>query len=650
MKEDKISKLASFVASVLILIFQPLALILQFAYVTVFSLFVWKLPRVWTIIKTLPRDLGLVKVMIKVKAENRRFKKYNMSPASMLSDLANDRPDDVFILFKDQIWTYKQLDELSWKVTNCFHKRGFKQGDVVALVSTNRPEYVAIWVGLSRLGVVTALVNTSLRKKALQHSLNIVRSKAVIVSNDLVDAISEIKDAIPNACKLFSFNGADQKAQHYESFDFLNPLLNAEQGHPIESLRFPNYDNALLYIFTSGTTGLPKAAIMKTSRYLCVALSAINLAKLDSKDRLYIPLPLYHSAGTVVGFGSAFTRGLSCVLREKFSASKYWEDCSQNKCTVAQYIGEMCRYLLIAPETPFDKDHKVVKMLGNGLKEGIWKRFLDRFAIQKVVEFYGATEGNCNIVNSEGKIGAVGFLPIILPDFANPLALVRANEQTGELTRDKDNFCIRCKPGEPGMIIGKIMNSDASRQFHGYLNNESASDKKVAYDVFTEGDKYFMSGDILVKDELGYLYFKDRTGDTFRWKGENVSNVEVENALADAVGLRDICVYGVEIPQSDGRAGMATIVDADSSLNLDELAKALSSSLPSYAQPIFLRIAQKIDMTSTFKLKKFNLQNEGFDPAKVGNDTLYFRRARSLHFEELTQELYGEILSGKIRF
>ncbi|XP_059473043.1 long-chain fatty acid transport protein 1-like [Neocloeon triangulifer] len=648
--EDKSYKIVLGCLAVILSFVQPMSF-LHLIAIAVVALCVWYRRKILVLLRTLPRDIGFLKVLLRVKMDSEKFKKKNFTPASMLSVLARNRPNDAVLLYDEHVWTYKQLDEFSWQIAQYFHKMGFKQGDVVALLSTNRPEYAAFWIGLSRLGVVTALVNTSLRNMALEHSLNVVNTKAVVVSADLCEGICEIKKLIPGDCKLFKFCGADQSFDGAcDDFIFLNPLLEREPLTPIEGLSPPSYDSELLYIYTSGTTGLPKAAIMKTSRYLGVVLAAVHLGQLTAKDRMYTPLPLYHSAGSIVGVGPAITHGLSCVLRGKFSASKYWENCAKYKCTVAQYIGEMCRYLLASPATQFDKKHQVEKMFGNGLKSNIWQNFLDRFAVPKVVEFYGSTEGNCSIVNYEGKVGAVGFLPNILPTFASPLALVKVNEQTGELIRSgKDNLCIRCEPGEPGMIIGKIKDSEASRQYHGYVD-KSDSAKKVAHDVFEKGDKYFMSGDILVCDELGYLYFKDRTGDTFRWKGENVSTAEVENAITSAAGLRDACVYGVEILGTDGRAGMATIVDSDSTLDLDALAKSLARLIPSYAQPIFLRIAKNIDMTSTFKLKKIELQRDAFDPAKVNGDALYIRKGKLAHYEKLTPQLYQDILLGNIKF
>lgn len=362
-------------------------------------------------------------------------------------------------------------------------------------------------------------------------------------------------------------------------------------------------------------------------------------------DILYNPIPLYHMSGGLVGTGCALTKGIPSVLRSKFSVSAYWADCIKYKCTLAQYIGEMCRYLLKAPPRPEDKAHSVRLMVGNGMRPQIWQEFVDRFKIEQITEVYGSSEGNANIVNVDNQVGAVGFVPSILPKSLHPVALIRVNPETCEPIRGKDGFCIRTEIGEPGMLIGMIKPGNASREFNGYLDKE-ASQKKIVENVFSKGDKAFLSGDILVQDEFGYFYFKDRTGDTFRWKGENVATAEVEGVISNVVGYRDATVYGVQIPGVEGKAGMAAIVDPDSLLDFKALAEGLDKALPSYARPIFLRIVKELEMTSTFKLKKISLQKEGFDPNKI-QDKVYFRTDKE--YVEVTPELYQKIISGSTK-
>jgi len=285
-------------------------------------------------------------------------------------------------------------------------------------------------------------------------------------------------------------------------------------------------------------------------------------------------------------------------------------------------------------------------MFGNGLRPQIWEEFVKRFNIPKIAEFYGATEGNANIINFDGTVGAVGFVSRIAPA-VYPVALIKVNEDTGEPIRDENGLCIRCQPFEPGMFVGKIIKNDPIRDFHGYAD-ASATKKKMAVDVFSRGDAAFLSGDILVMDELGYLFFKDRTGDTFRWKGENVSTSEVEAVISNVAQLKDCCVYGVEVPGSDGRAGMAAILDPERSLDLVVLAKEMSKVLPTYARPLFIRLVKVIDLTGTYKMRKVDYQKEGFDVNKI-KDEIYLFDSTNQSYVLLTNVLYEQLQSGKMR-
>lgn len=311
-----------------------------------------------------------------------------------------------------------------------------------------------------------------------------------------------------------------------------------------------------------------------------------------------------------------------------------------------QYIGEICRYLLNMPEKPEDTQHKIRIMFGNGLRPTIWEEFEKRFAIPKICEFYGSTEGNANIINIDGKVGAVGFVSVLFPS-VYPVALLKVDEETREIVRDSNGLCIRCKPGEPGEFIGKIVQNDPVRDFHGYAD-KSATKKKVVRDVFRKGDLAFLSGDILVMDDEGYLYFKDRTGDTFRWKGENVSTIEVENMISRVTGLSGVVVYGVEVPGTEGRAGMAAIIDRDDTLNLEQLYDGMTKSLASYARPLFIRTVKQVEMTGTFKLKKITVQKEGFN-INIIKDKIFFLDVKKRAYVPLTAEIYNKIISGEIR-
>ncbi|KAG8271589.1 hypothetical protein J6590_059065 [Homalodisca vitripennis] len=360
---------------------------------------------------------------------------------------------------------------------------------------------------------------------------------------------------------------------------------------------------------------------------------------------MYNPLPLYHVAGGGLGVGPALVLGIPCVIRAKFSASGYFEDCIKYNCTVGQYIGEMCRYMLASKPRPEDRQHKVRMMVGNGLQASIWRQFVERFGVTNIIELYGATEGNVNMGNLNGKIGAIGCIPQCLPRALIPVAIIRVNEETNEPIRTSKGLCIWCKPGETGMFVGAIKQNDPTRQYHGYLNQDE-SKSKVIYDVFKKGDQAFVSGDLVTMDEEGYIYFKDRTGDTFRWKGENVSTSEVESVVSSIIGLRECTVYGVQVGEMEGRAGMVAVAESEVPLDLPGLAEGLDRALPTYARPLFLRLTPTLPHTSTFKLKKVDLRREGFNPANT-SDRLYFRQSAS--FTRLTSELYQDIVTGKVK-
>ncbi|MBN3278882.1 S27A4 protein, partial [Polyodon spathula] len=330
-----------------------------------------------------------------------------------------------------------------------------------------------------------------------------------------------------------------------EETERLEPLLDAAPSHKPSP---PNrgFTDRLFYIYTSGTTGMPKAAIVVHSRYYRMAALVYYGFGMSSDDVLYDCLPLYHSAGNIVGVGQCLLHGMTVVIKRKFSASRFWDDCVKYNCTIVQYIGEICRYLINQPVREAEKQHRVRMALGNGLRPSIWEEFTSRFNVPQIAEFYGATECNCSLGNFNNKVGACGFNSRILP-FVYPIRLVKVDEETMELIRGPDGVCIPCKPGEPGQLVGRIIQNDPLRRFDGYVN-QSATSSKISHDVFKKGDSAYLSGDVLIMDQYGYMYFRDRTGDTFRWKGENVSTTEVEGTLSRLLDMTDVVVYGVEVP------------------------------------------------------------------------------------------------------
>ncbi|KAF5290911.1 hypothetical protein FQR65_LT11493 [Abscondita terminalis] len=585
-------------------------------------------------------DSGALIGFSKMKYKLWWWEKQNYTVPKLFGQLLKSHPQKLAIYSEEKSWTYEQVNEYSNQIANYFKSCGFKKGDCIALLLENRVEYVCIWLGLSKLGVITALINTNLVNDPLLHSFKVAKSKAVIFGNNHADAMKNVAHKLN--MELYQLNEDDNTSTVNKCVRLKKELEKTSSEEPEEielSCRSP-----LVYIYTSGTTGLPKAAIISHIRFTFMATAFNSMAGLKEHDIIYNPLPLYHTAGGMVGMGQTILFGLGCTIRKKFSASNYWKDCAKFKCTVAQYVGEICRYVLSASNKE-SVNHSVRAIFGNGLKPQIWKEFVNTFKIKEVYEFYGATEGISNMINIDNTPGCIGFIPRYA-SFMYPVTLIKCNMVTGDPIRDSNGFCMRCGINEPGLVINKINYKSALQSFKGYAD-EKATSSKILQNVFSEGDSYFNSGDILEQDEFGYYYFRDRTGDTFRWKGENVSTSEVEGIISNIVKLNDAVVYGVEIPNTEGRAGMAAIVDTDNSLDLKELAKGLKENLPSYAVPVFIRVMKSVPMTGTYKLKKTELQTDGYDLEKV-KDQMYFYDNKSKTYVELTQQLYSDIVAGKI--
>ncbi|XP_070521049.1 long-chain fatty acid transport protein 4-like isoform X2 [Cardiocondyla obscurior] len=595
-------------------------------------------------LRTIPRDckglLGYIRMLWAVHCHEKK----NRNVADIFRQYVSRHPNKICFIFEDQEWTFQQVEDFSNKIATIFKMHGYKKGDTVALLLENRPEFVAIWLGLTKIGVVTALINTNLRKTSLLHCVNIAKCQAFIYGTEFFDAVTDIVSSLDAKLMLYRYGSHPNAMSIGLKEKDLNALLADTAAAPPAVQEKCGYHDKLLYIYTSGTTGLPKAAVITNSRYIFITASVEFMGVLRNSDRIYTPLPLYHTAGGVMSVGLALVYGHTTVIRKKFSASAYFADCAKYKCTVGQYIGEMCRYILAVPPKKEDQEHNLRIIFGNGLRPQIWDEFVKRFKIPQVLEFYGATEGNCNVMNIDNKTGAIGFFSRIIPS-VYPVSLIKVDKD-GEPVRNSKGLCQVCEPNEPGAFIGKISPNNPTRAFLGYVDKK-ASEKKVIYDVFKKGDSAFLSGDILVADELGYLYFKDRTGDTFRWKGENVSTSEIEGIVSNLISYRDCIVYGVEVYGAEGKAGMAAIYDPDGTLDLNKLTVDIKEQLPPYARPQFVRILTKLDLTGTFKLKKKDLQEEAYNPHIV-QDKLYYLNAK-LGYQLLTSEIYDQIQQGKVK-
>ena len=561
--------------------------------------------------------------------------------ADDFEDIVDKYPNNVAFRFEGKLTTYAEMDALANKAANWALSKGLVAGDAVALFMENRPEYVSFWYGLAKIGVVTGLINHNLTDKALAHCVNIADAKMIITGVDQDENIKSAAGLFEGNPKVWTYGGQEGEDLHAA-------LAATSDARPERSHREHLRGKDLcLYVYTSGTTGLPKAAKLTNTRTQGMMRSFIAPCELTARDRVYVTLPMYHGTGGICGVGMALMVGASVVLRKKFSASKFWDDCADEGVTAIVYIGELCRYLVNSPPHPKERDHKIRTGFGNGLRPDIWQQFLDRFNIPKLVEFYGSTEGNVSCANYDGKVGAVGRMPSYLKNTFAHVAFVKFDVVEEQPVRGEDGFCIRTDPNEPGEAIGRI-GDDARTRFEGY-NDESATAKKLLRDVFEKGDLWFRTGDLMKKDELGYIYFVDRIGDTFRWKGENVSTNEVAEFVGQAPGISTANVYGVEVPGTDGRAGMAAVT-ADGEIDFDTLYDWLAERLPKYAIPLFIRVQPEAETTGTFKYRKVELVKEGFDPDQVGGEPVYFFDPDSGKYELLTQDSYETLKSGAVKF
>jgi fatty-acyl-CoA synthase len=562
----------------------------------------------------------------------------------IIAELARTQPDAPALLSAHESLSYAELAARSNRYARWALDQGLGKGDIVGLMMPNRPEYMAIWLGLCSTGIVVALINTQLRGASLAHCIDAAAPKHVIVAAEFSGDFHAA--TLSSAPKIWAHGAGENGASGVDRIDRAIEQFSGAPPMQAERRAVTIADRALL-IYTSGTTGLPKAANVSHRRLLQWSLWFAGLMNTGPADRLYDCLPMYHSVGGVVATGALLVRGGSVLIRDKFSAQHFWDDVAGGGCTLVQYIGELCRYLVNAPRHPRERAHRLRLCCGNGLKADIWEKFQERFAIPRILEFYAATEGNFSLYNVEGKVGAIGRVPSFLAH-RFPLALVKFDAATALPARGADGFYIRCAVNEPGEAIGRIRGDvgGAGGEFEGYTS-AADSERKILRDVFTPGDAWYRTGDLMRRDEGGFCYFVDRIGDTFRWKGENVSAAEVEAALTAFRGIDEASVYGVPLPGTDGAAGMAAIV-ADDGLDLAALRARLACALPAYARPKFLRLTDRIATTATFKQCKAELQREGFDPGATA-DLIYFDDPATKAYIRLHAALYARIQAGKVR-
>lgn len=564
--------------------------------------------------------------------------------ALRLAQTAAQHGDRTAIVFEGDTITWRELDLAAGRVAAALAARGIGQGDSVSLLAENRIEFVTQFFGISRAGATVSLINNNLRGAQLRHCIETTGARALVFGSEVEEAVAEIKAdcSLSEGEDFFWVADSGRGVRECPNWGInLGAEAAATDPMPQGAVPLVNRGETSCYLFTSGTTGMPKAAIQRHKKLLsAIDASPVVGLGLTPEDRVYLPLPLYHGTGLLVGFLPAMHAGCTIVLRRRFSASRFLNEIRAEACNAFVYIGELCRYILAQPDRADDGDNPLEKMMGNGLRPDIWSAFKSRFAIDTIVEFYGSSEGNTvffNLFNRDQTIGAA-----LLPS-----ALVRYDVDADEVVRDAEGRCERVSPGEPGLLLGPITKLAF---FDGYTDHK-ATEQKILRDVFEEGDSFFNSGDLVRQVDVGFAFgmahyqFVDRVGDTFRWKGENCSTNEIGEILNTHPDVQISNVYGVELPGTDGRAGMAALVPQSDDVDFTTLSELVNRELASYARPVFIRIQTGLDLTGTYKLLKGELRSAAYHPDRV-RSPVWVMKPGSSRYEVLDHDFYQRIVRG----
>ncbi len=562
-----------------------------------------------------------------------------------LEQAAQKNPHGPAIIYEDRFLSYAQFNAWVNQIAYFLMEQGVRKGDAVAILVENRPELLAAVSACAKIGAVNALINTSQKGKVLVHSINLVEPKAAIVGEELLEGYQEVEDQL---------HVPHERRYYLADADTLHTSGKAPEGwinlaDKIKAMKTTNphttghifLEDPCFYIYTSGTTGLPKAVIFNHGRFMkAYGAFGYGAVRLKSTDRMYVTLPFYHATAMAVCWGSVLAGNAGLIMARRFSASKFWEDIRKHDATAFGYVGELCRYLMDKPAQPNDRDNKIRVIVGNGLRPSIWRQFKDRFGIETVMELYGSSEGNIGFTNIFNFDNTVGISPF-------PYAIVKYDKEAEAPVRDSQGHLIRADKGEPGLLIGEIT---PKTPFHGYTDPEK-TEKCILRNVFKPGDSWFDTGDMMRDLGFKHAQFVDRLGDTFRWKGENVSTTEVEHIVDGYDHVSETVVYGVEIPNTNGRAGMASIrFDIDhTQFDFKKFLAHLKTELPHYAIPVFIRVSAGMETTGTFKHKKAPLKDAGFDLAKQDNP-VYVWLPGTDDYTQVTPELQSKIESGEFRY
>ena len=555
-------------------------------------------------------------------------------------------PRGTAILYENVRFSYDDFNQWSNRIAHYLMSQGIKKGDVVGVLIENRPELLATVLAVSKTGAVSAMLNTSQTGNVLTHSFNLVKPKAAVIGAELTEPFDEVRDQLTvENDKVFYLADQDTTRDPGTAPEgYINLAIESatSPAHNPDSTNNIYQDDPCFYIYTSGTTGLPKAGIFKHGRWMkSYGGFGIMAMRLGPKDVMYSTLPLYHATGLCVCWGSAIAGSAGFAMRRRFSASNFWKDVRKYNATAIGYVGELCRYLMDQPEKSDDAKNPVRKMIGNGLRPNVWMPFKKRFAIDEICELYAASDGNIGFTNLLNFDNTVGFSPM-------SWALVEYDKEQEAPVRGLNGLMVKVKKGGQGLLIAEI---NDKAPLDGYTDSEKTQ-KVILTNVFKKGDRWFNTGDMLRDIGFGHTQFVDRLGDTFRWKGENVSTTEVENIVSNYPQISEAVVYGVEIPNTNGRAGMASITPAVPLEEMDfkNLCDFLNDALPPYAVPLFLRIKHQMETTGTFKYQKSSLKEQGFDPAQTNGERVYALLPNGNQYVPVEAETYNDICEGKYRY
>ncbi len=585
----------------------------------------------------LPSIILTTKHLLNIDSENLE------SWGSMLEENALKYPNNLAIKSEEANFTYKQYNEWTNRYANYFISRGLKKGDTAVVFLENRPELLIVYSAMAKIGVINSMINTNLRQDSLKLCLTLHPAKFFIIGEEVMDAFEEVKADLhfSEDHKILYLQDKGQKPVPAGFIDLKQTVKDHPATNPSTTAEVGPKD-IIAYVFTSGTTGgMPKAAIITHGRL--VRSSYYNgkiVLNIKSEDTIYVPLPFFHTNALALSWPCIFANGAAVAIRRKFSVSNFWDDVCKYNATVWCYIGELCRYLMNQPPQPDDRKNPMKKIIGNGLRPDIWKDFKKRFGISKIYEIYGAAESNLYFVNILNLDCTVGTCKL-------PYAIVKYSVDEDEPLRGENGFMQKVKVGETGLLLGEITEENP---FVGY-SSKDATESKILRDVFARGDAWFNTGDLIRDIGFNHVQFVDRTGDTFRWKGENVSTTMVEEVADTYSQISMSTVYGVLMPSGDGRAGMAAIISATKpeDFDLKGLAEHFQRVLPSYSVPKFIRFKTEFEYTSTHKIKKGNLKKEGFDP-RIVTDPLYVLLPGESAYQPLTEEFYAEIMAERYKF